>query len=324
MNWKSKVGVGAGIVILLGILLLIIKYQYDTITRLTAIEKSVVAQKTLSDGTTRSESSYVTKEDLERFAKDNGTNLNDIKEDLKRLDAKVQGVQVVRVITTGYQGTDIGSTGQTSNTTPVVIDPANPDPFGYLSNRQTLRLTEPFGDVSVPFGEVGFSSWKDRPWDLTILPRQYKVTNVLGTDEDGRHYVYNRFAIEVDGKTHDIKIIEAKFVEEFNKTRFRFNPRLYAGFDGGVYFTQPSGAFNPNIQLALFSHGRTKPDPNWTFLGIGTGYEVVQDKFNFVLTPVSYNIGHHLPFVNNIFLGPTISADFYSNVALMVGMHFGL
>lgn len=324
MDWKAKVGIGAGIVALVMALLLMIKYQNDTIVRLTSLEKSVVLQKTLPDGTTRAESSYVTKEDLERFAKDNGANLNDIKKDLKTLDAKVQGVQVVKVISTGYQGTDLKSTEETPNPTPISVDLTNPDPFGYLSNRQVLRLTEPFGDVNVPFGETGFSAWKDRPWDLNVLPRQYRVTNVLGMDEDGRHYVYNKFSIDVDGQTYNIDINEVKIVEEFPQPKFRFSPRLYAGFDGGAYVTTPSGTFNPNIQLAIFSYGKIKPDPDWTFLGIGLGYEVVQDRFNFVLTPVNYNIGHHLPFVNNIFLGPTVSADLKGDVAAMIGLHFGL
>jgi hypothetical protein len=323
-DWKYKVAIVAGVVAVIASLLFVVKYQNDTIRRLEAVEKSIVAQKTLPDGTTLAESSYVTRDDLKQFAKDNDVNLKEIKKDLKDLNGKVEGIQIVRVYSAGYQGTDIPSTGTTPNPNPTPVDTTNPDPFGYLSNRQELQLNEKFGELDVPFGKVGFSAWKKNPWDLNVEERQYKISNVLGMDEDGRHYVYNKFFIEVDGEPYEIPIDEAKFVEEYPTGKFRFAPRFYAGFDGGAYFTEPSGAFIPNLQLSLFSYGKTKPDPDWAFLGLGAGYEVAQNRFTFVVTPASYNIAHHLPFVNNIFVGPSVSADLQGGVAILLGARFGL
>jgi len=324
MNWKEKVGVGTGIAAVIASLLCVIKCQNDQMDKLQTIEKSVVAQKQLSDDIIRAQSYYIQKKDLEVFAKKSDIDLKPIQEDLKKLGAKIEGISTVQVISSGYSGTNLPSTTTTPNDNPTPIDPTNPDPFEYNAKRQELALTEPFADKAVPFGSVGFSAWKDKPWDLEIDKREYGVVNVLGQDEEGRHYVYNKFSITVDGKKYDLKVNEAKFVEQYPKAKFRWDPRLYAGADVGAYFTEPSVAFTPSLELSLLSFGRTRPDPNWTFLGLGGGYEAVQDRFVFVVSPVNYNIGHPLPLVNNVFLGPTVSTSLKGDVAVMLGVRFGL
>jgi hypothetical protein len=324
MNWKSKVGIGTGAAAVIASLICIIKCQNDQMEKLQTIEKSVVAQKQLSDDIIRAQSSYIQKKDLEVFAKKADIDLKPIQEDLKKLGAKIEGISTVQVVSLGYQGTNLPSTTTTPNDNPIPVDPTNPDPFGYNANRQGLVLTEPFAGKAVPFGYVGFSAWKVNPWDLEIDKREYGVVNVLGQDEEGRHYVYNKFSITVDGKKYDLKVNEAKFVEQYPKSKFRWDPRLYAGADVGAYVNVPSVAFAPSLEVSLLAFGRTRPDPDWTLLGLGGGYEAVQDKFVFVVSPVNYNIGHPLPLVNNVFLGPTVSTSLKGDVAVMLGLRFGL
>ena len=321
MNWKTKVGVGAGVIGIIAAFCLLAKYQQDTIEKLEALEKQVVSQKRLSDETVRAESSYVTKKDLESFAKDNGVQFNEVKKDLKDLQAKVIGVSVVKVVSSGYVGSNLPSTTTTPNLDPQI---STVDLFGYLKNRQEFKLTEPIGSDNVPIGKVGFSAWKEHPWDLDISSREYSVVNILGQDDRGRHYIYNKFSIEVDGQRYDLEIDQSKFVEELPKSKFRFSPRLYVNFGGGAYFTEPSGAFVPGIQMSMWSYGRTRPDPDWTFVGLGAGYEVAQDRFVFTINPLSYNVAHHIPFVNNIFVGPSVSADLTGGLAVMLGLGVGL
>lgn len=321
MNWKTKVGVGAGIIGIIAAFCLLAKYQQDTIEKLEALEKQVVSQRRLSDEIVRAESSYVTKKDLEAFAKNNGVEFNEVRKDLKDLQAKVVGISVVKVVSAGYTGSNLPSTTTTPNTEPQL---STVDLYNYLKNRQELRLNEHIGSEDIPFGKVGFSAWQDKPWDLEVLPREYSVVNVLGLDDRGRHYMYNKFSIVVDGQKYDLEIDQAKFVEELPKSKFRFSPRLYVNFGGGAYFTEPSGAFVPGLQMSMWSYGRTRPDPDWTFVGIGAGYEVAQDRFVFTINPLSYNIAHHIPFVNNIFVGPSVSADLTGGLAVMLGLGVGL
>jgi hypothetical protein len=323
-NWKTKVSIGVGIAAVLGSLLFIVKTQNDIIQKQNSIEKSFIEQKRISNDITRAQSSLMTKKDLKKFAAENEIDLDPIKKDLRKLGAKVEGIQTVRVYTTGYSGTNISSTGTTPNPDPVTIDPNNPDPYGYLSRRQELSLTEPFGDKDVPFGEVGFSSWKPKPWDVTVLPREYGVDTVVGVDEDGRHIPYTKLYVSVDGERHDIKVSETKWREVLPTSKFRFNPRLYAGIDGGAYLTRIGTAVTPNVQVSLFSYGKTRTDPVWTFAGLGLGYEVVDDSFAFVLSPFSYNVGQHLPLVDNVHIRPTVLATPGGEFGIMTGLGFGL
>lgn len=325
MNTKTKVLIVTVIVVVISALLYVVKLQNDLIKRQESIEKSFVEQKELADNISRSQSSLVTKKDLEKFAKENKIDLTPIIKDLKKLDAKVKGVQTVRVISSGYSGNDLSSDSTTSNPNPEPIDPKNPDPHGYLKNRQVLKLEEPFGEKKVPIGEVGFSAWKEKPWDLKIEPRQYNVVNVLGMDEKGRHYTYSKFFIvDSDGTSYDVKITDSKFREELPSKKFRLSPRLYAGIDAGAYVTDVSGAVIPNLQLSLFSLGLTKNNPDWTFIGLGFGYEIIRRDFSLVLSPVSYNIGNHLPLVNNIYIRPTVSLTSTGDFTILGGLGFGL
>ena len=324
MTWQAKVGIGVAIVAIIAALLFIVKSQNDIIQRQKMIEQSFIEQKELVNGITRSQSSLMTKKDLETWAKANKIDLDPIKKDLDTLGASVEGIQTVKVQTPGYKGANLPSTKETPNPDPVVVDPDNPDPFGYLNKRQELKLDEPFGNATVPFGSVGFSAWKENPWDLQIKPREYGVDTVLGVNEDGQHIPYTKVYVSVDGKRQEVKISESKWREVLPENRFRFDPRLYAGMDGGVYFTKVSGAATPNLELSLFSYGKTKSNPEWTFLGFGLGYEMVSKELAIVLTPVAYNIGKPLPLVDNVHLRPTLMATPKGDFGIMLGVGFGL
>lgn len=328
MDRKWKIGLAAAVILIIAFLLWLAKYQHDMLERQKLIESSVAEQKELANGIMRAQASYVTKKDLERYSKDWGVDLDPIRKDLEKLNAEVKGISATKVVTAGYYGSNIASTSEESRKpgdNPEPIDPENPDPYRYQQKRQVLTLNEPFSEQdAIPYGEVGFSAWKKRPWDLKVAPREYRVASVLGQDEDGRHYVYNKFSIVVDGKKYDVKISDSRFVEKLPESKFRFSPRLYFGMDGGAYFNKSLGAAIPNLQLFFWSKGRTKTNPDWILLGVGTGYEIVEDRISFLISPVSYNVGHHLPLVDNIFLGPAVSTDAWGNFAIMFGARVGL
>jgi hypothetical protein len=94
--------------------------------------------------------------------------------------------------------------------------------------------------------------------------------------------------------------------------------------DGGGYFSKPKFGFIPNAQLFLFSKGMTKPDPDWIFVGLGAGYDFINKDAVFTISPLSYNIGHHIPMINNVFIGPTFGITVWGDMLAMVGIKFGL
>lgn len=338
MNKKIKYGIIAAIVLAIGGLLFWIQQQNEELAKLRAENNSLVGQKELADKTVRSMSSYASKEDIERLIKDSGLNYKLIKSDLKSLDSDIKGVQLLVASSGGYKGDNISSTGSTPVDTPlptVECPDGNvvecPDKFGYLSNRQELKLKEPFEDSDLPLGVVGFSAAKENPWDVEIYPRKYNLTTVAAVNEDGKSIYYNKFTVESNGQTVTIPIDSANFVEEYPSSKFHFNPRLYMSLDAGVMAAKLNGSsvdsfgeISPNLQVFLLSHGRTKLDTNWTFLGVGAGYEPLNESVNFMLSPVNYNIGKPIPLIENLFLGPSLSIDVKGQIGVYLGLRVGL
>jgi len=344
MNTKTKIAIVAGIVIIIGVLLFWIQKQSDELAELRAHNSALVDQKTLKDGTVRNQRSISSKEDLERLIKESGIDWKLVRSDQKELGSKLKGIQRVVVRSQGWSRTNLDSTsthvGKNEDGTDVSLSTVQcsdgsvidcPDTFGYLTKRQELTLQEPFGDKQVPVGTVGFSAWKPSPWDATIHPRQYSVTNVVSVDKEGRSNYHTQVKVSSNGEEVVVPVDSAQYVEKYPEASFMFNPRLYFGVDGGVMASRISGTpvdsvgeVTPNMHVALFSHGKTKLDMNWTFLGIGVGYETQNQSVGFLISPVNYNIGKPLPLVENVFLGPTISLDVKGQVSVLLGIRVGL
>jgi hypothetical protein len=327
MDWKIKAGVAGGTVLAMSVMGYIIKIQHDTVERLKFIESSVVDSKNIGNGILREQSSYVTKKDLENTIKDQGMDLAAIKKDLSVLGANVNGVSTVKVVTQGFNGNNIPSSGTTPRQdSGTDVKPAvTADPHGYQSSTQWLNLSEPIGKENIPFGKVGFSAWQPKPWSEQISPRTYNSTTVLGKNEDGRIYAYTKFTIDVDGKKYTIPITDAKISEEYPTSSFHWSPRLYLGVDFGA-IANPPVRFEvmPNLGLSLFSYGQTKLNPDWTFLTLGIGYESQITGISFFINPLDYNIAKHIPFVDNLYLGPSFSLDPKGNFGMFIGIRVGL
>lgn len=328
-DWKWKAGAIGIIVLLICSLLFIVKLQQDQINKLDLIEKQNVEMKRLNDSLVRSSASYATKADLEKTIKDNGINYSDLKKDLKELRADVRAVSITTVVTPGYFGSNIPSTNNSPNeNAPNVIIPEgcpNPDLHGYLKRIEYLALKEPFSDgKEIPFGRVDFTAANAKPWGVEVYPRKYKVTTVISRDENGRTFTHAQFSIDSNGETYTLPIDDSKVVEKLPAKRFRFVPRIYMGMGFGAIMNDPHAEFLPNLQMALFNYGSLKSSPDFTILGIGAGYEVEEDKVGFILTPATYNIAKHLPFMDNVHVGPAITVDTEKNIGLFAVLTVGL
>jgi hypothetical protein len=327
MDWKTKTITIGGVVLAMSVMGYIIKIQHDTVERLKFIETSVVESKNIGNGIVREQASYVTKKDLENMIKDQGMDLSAIKKDLSVLGASVNGISTVKVITQGYEANHLPSSNVTPRPPETNTNAANvnQDPYKYQTSTQWLSLNEPIDKENIPFGKVGFSAWEDKPWSVQVSPRTYSSTTVLGKNEEGRSYAYTKFEIEVDGKKYTIPITEAKIAEEYPTPSFRFSPRLYLGVDFGAVANPPMHfELMPNLGLSFFSYGQTKINPDWTFLTLGLGYETQTKGIALSLSPIDYNIAKHFPFVENLYLGPSVSLDPKGNVVLYIVIRVGL
>ncbi len=324
MPLYQKILIWLGAVVVIGALGFIVYKQNQISNRQDAIEQSVIASKQLVDGIVRSQSSWATREDMEKFIKDNGVNLRAIQDDLDKLHAEVSAVNVAVTTSKGQTGTHIGTNpGPVVNPNP--IDPKNPDPYGYMKQQQTLALNEDFGTVKVPIGQVGFSAWQEKPWNYDIKGREYKATTVIGTDENQRQTFYNKMTVKVEGKEYTLPVTSATAQQVYPEPKFYWwNPSLYVGADGAVGVNPVKGEFTPNVSLQLMSYGRYKNQPDFSVLQVGVGYGTISQRPQAVVTPFSYNIGKKLPLINNTYVGPSLGVGTDGNVFIGAGIRVGL
>lgn len=324
MPLYQKILIWVGAVLVVGALGFIVYKQQQISERQTMIEQNIIAQKQLVDGIVRSQATWASREDIEKFIKDNGVNLRAIQDDLDKLHAEVSAVNVAVATSKGQTGTHM-PTKPGPNTNPNPVDPKNPDPYGYMKQQQTLALNEDFGSVKVPIGSVGFSAWQEKPWNYDIKQREYRATTVVGTDENQRQYFYNKFTVKVDNKEYALPITAATAEQVYPEAKFSWwNPRLYLGADGAIGLNPVKGEFSPNVNLQVMSYGRYKTQPDWSILQVGAGYGTISQRPQLTITPVSYNIGKPIPLIHNTYIGPSISVGTDGNVFVGGGVRVGL
>lgn len=243
----TKIIVAIGVIATFGALAFIIYNQQQIKNQQTAIQSQVVAQQQLVDGIVRSQSSYATAAQLAQFASDNQINLQAIQDNLKTLNSSLAAINVVTVDSSGQTNTSQPSSSigpsnpalpqptQVTCTPGGTVTCPNTDPFGYQAKEQDFALNEDFGTLKVPFGTVGFSAWQANPWNDNILPREYNVDTVVGTDVNERQTFYNKFTVNVGGKTYDIPIKTATTEQQVPAASFSWwNPRLLWAWTEGL------------------------------------------------------------------------------------------
>ena len=335
MNLLTKILLAIGGVAIVGALAFIIYNQHQISTQQAAIQSQVVAQQQLANNITRSMAEWTTKADLQKFADANSVNLQTIQDNLSKLGATVDAINVITSKSTAQVLTNQNSTGTIKNpnpTTPVTvtcdgkqITCPNADPYGYQANEQVYTLNEKFGNSLIPFGSVTFDASQAAPWSENIPARTYKNTTTLGIDENQRIYPYNTLSVNVNGKDYPLPVTTAQFQQIYPAPKFTFwNPRLYLGIDGGVDLTGVTGSAGPSINLQIMSYGKFKNQPDFSILQIGAGYDMVNKRPNFLLTPAAYNIGSHIPLMSNLYLGPTIGLDTAGHFEILGSLTVGL
>jgi len=305
-----------GIAVLLAFGFVIFKQNQIT-QQQQQISASIIEQKTLLDNIVRGKGSYATSEEVEKFLKSHGFNTQYIKDDLKKLDAKVNSgsVVVVNSGTGNVPKTDIPSSSQGPEENKPTQDQLKCpmcDPFGYLARQQNLDLVEKFDNTNVPFGQIGFSSWKEKPWSLNVFQRQYKVLTVVGVDENERSYYYNKFSLTVDGKEYDLKIAtsENKQVSPSASMHW-FNPHLFIGAGAGYNFSNTSANANASLSLGISSYGRFKTTPDLSLFQLGIGYDAATKRPQVSIAPINVNIGNLIGtrLISNTYIGPAFNVN---------------
>lgn len=324
MTVSTKILIFVFAIFIVGTAGFVIYKQHEISARQDAIEKGIVAQRELADNILRSMSQYTTKKELEEFAKESNINLGAIRSDLEKLNANVVAINIAKSHSNGQVTNNVPSTNTNPGDNPNP-PPTEQDPYGYQKNQQILSINETFDNLSVPIGEVGFSAWKEKPWSLNIKPREYNSSTVIGMDENQRIYTYNKFSIKVDNKDYEIKISKGEVQQVYPEAKWSWwNPRLFLGFDGGVNIGKINGTAAPSLNVQIMSYGKYKNQPDFSILQIGGGYDIHNQKPGAVITPFSYNIGKHIPLLNNTYIGPSVLINTSGDISVLAGIRVGL
>lgn len=324
MSLSTKILLILAAFLTLGAASFIIYKQIEISNRQSAIETQIINQKQLTDNITRSLNQYTTKDDIEKFIKENNINLKVIQEDLSKLNASILAINTTNIHSNGSKGSNIPSTS---------TGPANPNPqtnptdqYGYLKTQQNFKLNEKFANVTVPIAEVGFSAWKKEPWTENILPRTYKSSSVIAIDENQRHIIYNKFSIEVDGKSYDITLDKAETKEVYPEAKFSlWNPRFFMNGNFLANLSNMQPEISPGLSVGFMSYGRYLNTPDFSLLHIGVSYGLQSNKPSFNFAPINYNIGKLLPgnLVSNTYVGPSMQVNTSGNVMIGAGFSIG-
>jgi hypothetical protein len=336
MSVTAKILIFVGMILALGAMGLIIYNQIHISQQQQAIQEQVIQQRALVDGLVQSANQYTTKEDLNKFIQQNTNDLKAIQANLASLGASITAANVVTANSQGQVATNLPSTG-TGTANPNHVNPTvvtcpsggtvtcpNADPFGYQNAQQKFALNEQFSTLKVPIGEVSFSAWQQNPWSVNISPRQYNVISVIGTDENQRVYVDNKFTVKVADKTYTLPITTAKTEQVYPSAKVSWwNPQLYGGADGGMSlnkFPNIQGEFTPSLDFGFITYGKYKTRPDFSFAQVGVGFGTVSKQVMFNITPVAYNLGNVLPLIHNTYVAPSLHISTDGAVLGMLGL----
>lgn len=330
----SKIIFAIGVLFVIVSLLIVIKSQHDISVQQQEMNNAVTEMRQLTKDITVSQSKMATKEEINKLV--DSMDMDSIQEDVNKLRASIIAAGALNVLTPGGKASNLPSTnvgpGRPISVVTVpcpnggtVTCPPN-DMFGYNSHAQTLDLSEPFNkDLSVPFGKSMFQAWEPKPWTLEVYPREYSVSTVIARDDNDKITTYHKFQISTQGKSYSVPI-KSDFIEQTpTESKFRFSPRLNLGVEiGARVYPLPEAEGIPNLSVSLFSIGKSKNDPNWQILKLGAGVAVHHPAFTGIITPVTYNLGHHLPLMNNLHIGPSFIVDTTTSVGVTFGISAGL
>jgi len=177
---------------------------------------------------------------------------------------------------------------------------------------QTLVYIKDSNNNDFPIAHVLYNPFLDTEdkWTTRTYPIKFTSQIALGESKDRKDayvqlWMENDDIEEYKGKKFPVNIKDVEWIESPPKDkRFMFNPRLSLGASIGT-------DIYPNLGVSLFSFGRTNRDIDWSFLRIGLGGN---DNSLFTqLSPLEYNIGCHIPLVENLFCGPIIGYEMNLN-----------
>lgn len=310
----------AGLVVVVLFLLVVVRWQQRKIDDLKS--RFACGPTVPSDGppgVVRHNTSVLEPGQAASVAEDAGIDVAALEQDGADAGAVVTGVSTVTVRGAGHSSGRLPSSSTAARPAPTALPPSDggmpeaeplADPWGHQRAQQLLKLEEPIGGLSVPWGQVGFSAWEERPWALMVLPRTYRLTTVSTTNDDGSRTLYSRFVVDVAGKSFEVPIAAADHQEEPPPAKFRWRVGVSLGVDLAGTPDPARALVLPGLQVSGANYGRSDRPAAWTFLAAGIAYDPALRGVWLTLSPALWNLSPILPWVENLYAGPTVGLSF--------------
>ena len=149
-----------------------------------------VQHRFLTESLQRAETTFVKQATIDRLAEELGLNLLTIREDLTKIDARLEAVATTVAKTPTIIRVNIPSTSTTPNPSGTPEVPTCPtddrpiDVHGYTQNVQTLRVTD---NNEMPVADVSFTAASPAPWNFTTFGITYRINQAISrVQRDGR------------------------------------------------------------------------------------------------------------------------------------------
>lgn len=279
-----------------------------------------VKQKQIDDSITRSSSSFVTKDDLDKSIKDSKIDLSKIERDLDSLNGKIESFNKVQVVTVYQKETNKDSTKEIEKKPEEKVE-VKPEELALKT--QVIDLFENFPNTYVPIGNVGFSHWRKSPWDYEIYKRKYTISNIIAKTDKEETIVYNKFTLNVNDKDYDILINKAETLYSTPENKFHFYPKAFVSSGIGYKFDNSVSA-SISLLGSFIQYGQYKTNPRFSILAVGIGKEFVGTNMKFTIVPVMYNLNSFTKLINNTYIGLAFSMDTNktSDISLNLSLSF--
>ncbi len=174
---------------------------------------------------------------------------------------------------------------------------------------QTVVYTKDAKGEDFPLAHVLYNPFLegDDKWTTRSYPLTFKTKLIIAESGDRKDVIAettmrNDTIKKYRGIDKPLKIQSVEWVERSKRWMFNLRFALNVNITDDLY---------PGLGLTWFSYGKTKRDMDWKFINMGIGYN---DTFHLYLAPAEYNIGNHIPIVENMFVGPFIGLDDNSKV----------
>lgn len=280
-----------------------------------------VSEKSITKSLHRASSKTVeNSEQLEQFAEENKLDINEVKEDIRRLGAKLEAVSSTIAETKSVvhikQISD--STTQTKNE-PVLC----PDSGELIDQHEyTKAIQHRFieDENKMRVADVSFDASSRTPWTDKVYGIRYIINSSLSRDRSNNLVLHSELLSEnpevQPGEFFRIETVQSNLLQVEQKPEFRlWDPAIYLSISAGINFwPQVQFSATMNLGVSVMSYGA------WRFIGLNAGFDGANNTFQASFFPFTYNIAEHMPVVSNIYLFPYIGINHQNTVGAGIGL----